>query len=404
MEGIEPWILAPLTRALEWTREKLLVFLTQVRKKARNRSIHAYLPMSIQPNRSRTTKTASLFCIPAQAASGKARTSSESVSQSIIPTQPHPQTETFHSCRALLSLDTQVARSQAKVRSGSTKGRTRTPSISDQPTTTIKQAVGFRSLRRHFDSCILIIIALLSNLPSFFSESSTPATMTSKGVSLLKFVGTVSLGLLTGLSYSLSTVTVPSILSLPSASDALRAFQNLYPSANTRLRILTGVSTASFLFAFFLSPRAFRHPYLVYASVLCLASGAAEQITPYVLSSPESSSEAIAARRQARREREDARKAARIARQEARMEASYEVLGDTHSDAASDGEAAAAAAFAEEEENFNGEEIRVVVDGFRKTQIVQTAIASVGFLMSVIGIWGDGAIQVFQTETVIVGV
>ncbi|CAI0654639.1 unnamed protein product, partial [Colletotrichum noveboracense] len=130
--------------------------------------------------------------------------------------------------------------------------------------------------------------------------------MTSKGVSLLKFVGTVSLGLLTGLSYSLSTVTVPSILSLPSASDALRAFQNLYPSANTRLRILTGVSTASFLFAFFLSPRAFRHPYLVYASVLCLASGAAEQITPYVLSSPESSSEAIAARRQARREREDA--------------------------------------------------------------------------------------------------
>ncbi|EQB58125.1 hypothetical protein CGLO_01663 [Colletotrichum gloeosporioides Cg-14] len=228
--------------------------------------------------------------------------------------------------------------------------------------------------------------------------------MTSKGVSLLKFVGTVSLGLLTGLSYSLSTVTVPSILSLPSASDALRAFQNLYPSANTRLRILTGVSTASFLFAFFLSPRAFRHPYLVYASVLCLASGAAEQITPYVLRSPESSSEAIAARRQARREREDARKAARIARQEARMEASYEVLGDTHSDAASDGEAAAAAAFAEEEENFNGEEIRVVVDGFRKTQIVQTAIASVGFLMSVIGIWGDGAIQVFQTETVIVGV
>ncbi|KAF5517553.1 Autophagy-related protein 33 [Colletotrichum aenigma] len=210
--------------------------------------------------------------------------------------------------------------------------------------------------------------------------------MTSKGVSLLKFVGTVSLGLLTGLSYSLSTVTVPSILSLPSASDALRAFQNLYPSANTRLRILTGVSTASFLFAFFLSR--------------------APSVTPTssTLPSPESSSEAIAARRQARREREDARKAARIARQEARMEASYEVLGDTHSDAASDGEAAAAAAFAEEEENFNGEEIRVVVDGFRKTQIVQTAIASVGFLMSVIGIWGDGAIQVFQTETVIVGV
>ncbi|KAF9870039.1 hypothetical protein CkaCkLH20_12519 [Colletotrichum karsti] len=233
--------------------------------------------------------------------------------------------------------------------------------------------------------------------------------MTSKGVSLLKFVGTVSLGLLTGLSYSLSTVTIPSILSLPSSSDALRTFQNLYPTATNRLRVLTGVSAASFLVAFFLSPRAFRHPYLVYASVLCLTSGLAEQITPYVLkSSWESSKEGIAARRwvarEAARERERERQSARLARQEARMEASYEVLGDSHSDAASEGESAAAAAAAEEERALNGEEVRGEVESFRKTQIVQTAIASVGFLMSVIGIWGDGAIQVFQTETVIVGV
>ncbi|EXF84328.1 hypothetical protein CFIO01_08812 [Colletotrichum fioriniae PJ7] len=232
--------------------------------------------------------------------------------------------------------------------------------------------------------------------------------MASKGVSLLKFVGTVSLGLLTGLSYSLSTVTVPSILSLPSASDALRAFKNLYPSATARLRLLTGVSATSFLLAFFLSPRAFRHPYLVYASVLTLTSGLAEQITPYVLkSSPESSKESIAARRQAARDREQKRKAARIARQEARMEASYEVLGDTHSDgagSASGDESSSAAAAEAEEEALNGEEIRGEVDGFRKTQLVQSGVASVGFLLSVIGIWGDGAIQVFKTETVIVGV
>ncbi|KAI3548641.1 hypothetical protein CSPX01_03070 [Colletotrichum filicis] len=231
--------------------------------------------------------------------------------------------------------------------------------------------------------------------------------MASKGVSLLKFVGTVSLGLLTGLSYSLSAVTVPSILSLPSASDALRAFKNLYPTATTRLRLLTGVSATSFLLAFFLSPRAFRHPYLVYASVLTLTSGLAEQITPYVLkSSPESSKESIAARRQAARDREQKRKAARIARQEARMEASYEVLGDTHSDGAgsASGDESSAAAAEAEEEALNGEEVRGEVDGFRKTQLVQSAVASVGFLLSVIGIWGDGAIQVFKTETVIVGV
>ncbi|GKT40040.1 autophagy-related protein 33 [Colletotrichum spaethianum] len=231
--------------------------------------------------------------------------------------------------------------------------------------------------------------------------------MASKGVSLLKFVGTVSLGLLTGLSYSLTTVTVPSILSLPSASDALRAFKNLYPGATARLRILTGVSATSFLLAFFLSPRAFRHPYLVYSSVLCLTSGLAEQITPYILKSSGSSKESIAARRQASREREEARKAARLARQEARMEASYEVLGDAHSDgagSASGDDAAAAAAAEEEEEALNGEEVRSEVEGFRKTQLVQSAVASFGFLLSVIGIWGDGAIQVFQRETVIVGV
>ncbi|KAK1970889.1 hypothetical protein LY78DRAFT_652500 [Colletotrichum sublineola] len=231
--------------------------------------------------------------------------------------------------------------------------------------------------------------------------------MASKGVSLLKFVGTVSLGLLTGLSYSLSTVTVPSILSLPSASDALRAFKNLYPGATARLRLLTGVSASSFLLAFFFSPRTYRHPYLIYSSVLCLTSGLAETITPYVLkSSPESSRDSIAARRRASREREEARKAARLARQEARMEASYELLGDAHSDGAGSvsGDDAAATTAAEEEEALNGEEVRSEVEGFRKTQLVQSAVASLGFLLSVIGIWGDGAIQVFRTETVIVGV
>ncbi|TDZ22119.1 Autophagy-related protein 33 [Colletotrichum sidae] len=229
--------------------------------------------------------------------------------------------------------------------------------------------------------------------------------MTSKGVSLLKFVGTVSLGLLTGISYSLSTVTVPSILSLPSSSDALRAFQSLLPSATTRQRVLTGASTASFLLAFLLSPRAFRHPYLIYSSVFCLTSGLAEQIAPYVLKSdPAFSKTAVAERRQARRQREAERRAARIARQEARMEASYEVLGDNSNHSDDEGAAAAAAALAEDEETLNGEEVRGEVELFRNTQIVQTAIASVGFLLSVVGIWGDGAIQVFQTETVIVGV
>ncbi|CRK42478.1 hypothetical protein BN1708_008764 [Verticillium longisporum] len=213
--------------------------------------------------------------------------------------------------------------------------------------------------------------------------------MASRGVSALKFVGTVSLGLLTGLSYSLSAVTVPSILALPSASDAVRAFENLASSSTFQLRALTGISTASFLLAFFLSPRAFRHPYLVYASAFALTSSLAEQIASRSLAADPSSHEAAHANLAARRERRAARNAARTAR----MEASYEVVGDSHSDGT--GSVSGAEDLDAEEEALNGEQVRGEVEAFGKTQLVQAGVASVGFLMAVVGIWGEGAIYVF---------
>ncbi len=44
------------------------------------------------------------------------------------------------------------------------------------------------------------------------------------------------------------------------------------------------------------------------------------------------------------------------------------------------------------------------VEHFLKKQTVQTALAGLGFLMAVIGIWGDGAVQVFQSETFVIEV
>ncbi|KAG7137230.1 Autophagy-related protein 33 like [Verticillium longisporum] len=217
--------------------------------------------------------------------------------------------------------------------------------------------------------------------------------MASRGVSALKFVGTVSLGLLTGLSYSLSAVTVPSILALPSASDAVRAFENLTSSSTLQLRALTGISTASFLLAFFLSPRAFRHPYLVYASAFALTSSLAEQIASRSLAADSSSHEAAHANLAARRERRAARNAARNAARTARMEASYEVVGDSHSDGT--GSVSGAEDLDAEEEALNGEQVRGEVEAFGKTQLVQAGVASVGFLMAVVGIWGEGATHVF---------
>ena len=66
------------------------------------------------------------------------------------------------------------------------------------------------------------------------------------------------------------------------------------------------------------------------------------------------------------------------------MEASYEVLGhDSNSEGTpSEGEM---------DEDVNGEEVRLQMEGFLKSQLARTAIAGVGFAMSVVGIWGDGA-------------
>ena len=85
------------------------------------------------------------------------------------------------------------------------------------------------------------------------------------------------------------------------------------------------------------------------------------------------------------------------------MEASYEVVGgssDSHSEGAVsedlevDDDAHAAP--------LNGEEVRGEVEYFLRKQVAQTAVAGLAFVLSVVGIWGDGAVQVFQSETFVV--
>ena len=66
------------------------------------------------------------------------------------------------------------------------------------------------------------------------------------------------------------------------------------------------------------------------------------------------------------------------------MEASYEVLGDSHSEGTS-------ASDEGEEADVNGEELRSAMEGFRLSQSVRLALTGVGFAMSLVGIWGDGA-------------
>lgn len=82
------------------------------------------------------------------------------------------------------------------------------------------------------------------------------------------------------------------------------------------------------------------------------------------------------------------------------MEASYEVLGsglDAHSEGAASGEEI------DSEAEVNGEEVRVEVEAFLKKQMVRCAIAGLGFILSVVGVWGDGVAPVYG-QAVVIGV
>lgn len=83
------------------------------------------------------------------------------------------------------------------------------------------------------------------------------------------------------------------------------------------------------------------------------------------------------------------------------MEMSYDMIG---SDAQSEVTLDSASDRSVEDTNepaegtVNGEEVRGEVEGFLKKQVVSTALAGLGFVMAVVGIWGDVAADVIVIE------
>jgi autophagy-related protein 33 len=197
---------------------------------------------------------------------------------------------------------------------------------------------------------------------------------------------------------------VPSLLELPSASSAAKAFNYLVSTAKKHLGTLTSVSASSFLLAFLLSPKPVRHPYLLYTSILVASSGlvVSDYVAPYLFITKSTSSSSPAASLAATAKKQKKERAAK----RAQMEASYEVLGSSVSAHSDEGTASASGEDVEAEEevaqDINGEEVRTEVEGFLRKQLVRTAVSGLGFLVAVVGIWGDGAAQVFQNDVVLI--
>ncbi|KAI9715666.1 MAG: hypothetical protein M1812_005818 [Candelaria pacifica] len=156
-------------------------------------------------------------------------------------------------------------------------------------------------------------------------------------IALSKFVGSVSLGLLTGLSYSLSTITLPTLLCLPSATTAHKAFLHLKITSKYHLRLLSAISASSLLIAYILSPSRARHPYLLWTALTVALSGGVDF---------------------ALRPEEDMLKNGK------RREV--------------------------EDEDVNEEQVRQGMERWKIVQSARAGISGFGFGMSIVGIWGDG--------------
>ncbi|KAL8822984.1 MAG: hypothetical protein Q9191_006293 [Dirinaria sp. TL-2023a] len=95
-------------------------------------------------------------------------------------------------------------------------------------------------------------------------------------ITISKFVGTISLGLLTGVSYTLSTTTLPPLLALPSAAPAHATFLHLRAVTARHQVALSTLGTSSLLLAYLISPPRGRHPYLLWATLATVAGFGSE--------------------------------------------------------------------------------------------------------------------------------
>lgn len=156
---------------------------------------------------------------------------------------------------------------------------------------------------------------------------------------------------------------MPALLSLSSANNASAAFTQLNRTVGV-IRTLSGISAATFLAAYIFAPDNYRHPYLIWSTLFVTAGGFFD-----LLVGPSSPAAVV-------------EKKPKDVKGKKHMEASYELLGDTISESGLSDDVS--------EEAVNGEELRSAMVGFGRTEKIRYAISSVGFVLSLVGLWGDG--------------
>ncbi|KIV86324.1 hypothetical protein PV11_01941 [Exophiala sideris] len=183
-------------------------------------------------------------------------------------------------------------------------------------------------------------------------------------ISITKFIGTISLGLLTGTSYTLTSITLPSLALLPSASLASRTLATIQTQSSRHILTLASISSLSLITAFTLASPRGRHPYLLWTALASFIGGQGVEYWFNGLSRFPSLS--------TRSSRGKA--SATQGSSPGGSESGYIEVEPQGSD-----------------DQVNGEKVEMEMTRERKIQKVRSWIAGVGFAMGVVGIWGDGA-------------
>ncbi|KAJ5646283.1 hypothetical protein N7490_002655 [Penicillium lividum] len=179
-------------------------------------------------------------------------------------------------------------------------------------------------------------------------------------ITVTKFVGTVSLGLLTGMSYSTASITIPALKLLPSSTAASRCLNEVKRLNRKHALRLSSLTNTCILFAYSVSPPRRQHPYLVWMCVISTVSTYGLDLffnrhmglKNWVLATIQDTTGLNLGLQPTSKKEDDL-------------------------------------VVVEAEEDVNGESVQREMDGERRLQRARTLLAGLALSMGIVGLWGD---------------
>ena len=190
------------------------------------------------------------------------------------------------------------------------------------------------------------------------------------------------------MSYTLTTLAIPSLSHLPSASKASATLSYIQTTSTRQILTLASISSLSLLTAYSLASPRGKHPYLLWTALVSFLGGQGVEYWfnglsrfPSLRSRASTSEDRLA--------RGGVSSSSGGARRKAHAETSPSNSG--YVDVVATPATSPTEVSEDDEMSVNGEKVEMEMVRERRVQKVRTLVAGLGFAMGVVGIWGDGA-------------